>query len=301
MWSKKKLEAFVVLNIVAAMALTTLKVVILVNYKAGGLLMFISSIVKMMVSYLNIQTLDFKMRYVFVIAVLNFVGGCLGMLAYYYKASSTSYIISSNLQHLFTALMVTAWNGTRYSSIQYIGLMLILVGFLVEISSGEFLCIPLHMFIGSLSGLFNALSLAVFESKIKPVLVDFRRLWCYMTTYGLYLTVFSSFYMVEEAFTKKAEYIKMVSSPIIYLVFLIEIATTYLLSEISPFLDTVERSTLLNVITGLSAAVSDVYLCREIDIQRFLAFSFTVIGVQVFNFFWKEAVHPFHHVDGCTS
>ncbi|AFN83479.1 putative nicotinic acid transporter [Encephalitozoon romaleae SJ-2008] len=299
MWSKKKLEAFVILNIVAAVILSVLKVVVLVNYKAGGLLMLVSSFAKMMISYLNIQSFDFKMKYAFIIAGLSFIGGYLGMVSYYYKASSISYVISSDLQYLFTALIATAWNGTRYSSTQCVGILMILGGFFIEISSGERFSIPFHMLIGTLSGLFNSISLAIFESKIKPALVDFRRFWCYMTTYTFFLTFFSLFYAAEEVFSKKSNYVKIISSPIIYIVFLIEVLTTYLLSEISLFLDTVERSTLLNVVTGISAVVSDVYLSREIDVQRFLAFSFTAIGVQIFNFFWKEAVHPFGQA--CTT
>ncbi|KAL7347216.1 putative hexose phosphate translocator [Encephalitozoon intestinalis] len=299
MWSKKKLEIFVVMSIVAAVMLSVLKVVILVNYKVGGLLMLISSFIKMAISYLNMQSFDFKMKYTFIVASLSFLGGYLGVLSYYSKASSTSYVISSDLQYLFTALIAIIWNGTKYSYTQYIGLLMVLGGFLIEISSGESLSIPLHMFIGSLSGLFGAVSLAVFEAKIKPTLVDFKKFWCYMTTYGFFLTLFSLFYMTEEALSQKSTYVKIVSSPGIYLVLLMEIVTTYLLSEISLFLDTVEKSTLLNVITGFSAIVTDLYLCREIDVQRFLAFSFTVIGVQVFNFFWKESVQPFEQA--CTS
>ncbi|AFM98762.1 hypothetical protein EHEL_080590 [Encephalitozoon hellem ATCC 50504] len=299
MWSKKKLEAFVILNIIASVVLSVLKVVVLANYRAGGLLMLISSFVKMMISYINVQSFDFKMKYVFIIASLSFAGGCLGMVSYYYKASSTSYVISSDLQYLFTALIATTWNGSRYSSIQCIGMLMILGGFFLEISSNERLCIPFHMLIGTLSGMFNAISLAIFEFRIKQALVDFRRFWRYMTTYTLFLTLFSLPYAATEAFYKRLNYAKLISSPIIYIVFLIEIATTYLLSEVSLFLDTVERSTLLNVVTGISAIVSDVYLCREIDVQRFLAFSFTVIGVQVFNFFWKEVVHPFDQA--CTT
>lgn len=300
MWSKKKLEAFVVMTILVAVVLTTLRVVVLVNYKAGALLLFISSLVKMVISYLNTRTIDLRMRYVFAVASLSFIGSCLDAFSYYWKASSTSYVISSNLQYLFTALMSAVLSSTRYSSTQCFGLLMVLVGLLVEISSAETPSdIPIHMFLGSMSGLFNAVSLFVFEWKIKPKLVDFASLWRYMTAYGLYLTLLSLLFMAEEVVSRNSDYIRVAMSPAIYLIVLIEVAMAYILSEVSPFLDTVERSTLVNVITGLSAVVADLYMSREMDAQQFLGFSFSVIGVQVFNFFWKETVHPLYPVDGC--
>lgn len=289
MWSKKKLEVFVILSILTAAVLTTLKVIVFVRYRTGALLMLVSSAVKALVSYSNTHRFDFKIRYVFVVASLSFLGTCLGMYSYYHKGSSTSYAISSNLQYIFTAAASMLCCGSQYSFVQYFGLLMVLTGFLVEVSLADTISeVPLHTLLGALSGMFNAASLIVFEARIKPLLVNFKSFWNYMTAYGIYLTIFSSFHVMDEVLRTKMSYVDVLRSPIIYCVLLLEMVMTYILSEVSLFLDSVERATLFNVSTGFSAVVSDVYLSHEIDVQRFLGFSFVVIGVQLFNFFGRK-------------
>lgn len=288
-WSKKRLELFVVLSIVTTAILATLKAIVFINYRAGALLLLISGFLKTLMSYCNSRRFDFSTRHVLLVAGLGFVGTYLGVVSYYCGTSSTSYVISSNLQHLFIALMSIVWRNSEYCFTQYFGLLMTMTGFLMELSFADSPSdVPLHTLISIASGMFNAASLVVFETKIKPTLSTFRHFWDYMTAYGVYLTVFSSFCMAEEALSGRQRYLEMLQSPVIYSVVLFEVLATYILSRVSLFLDCVERSTLFNVSTGLSAVVSDLHLSHEIDVQRFLGFSFAVIGTQFFNFFGKK-------------
>lgn len=278
-----------VLNIFMAVVVTSLRSFIISNYKTGALLIFVSSLAKMLVSYSNIQTLDFKIRHVFLVASLSFIGTCLGAFSYYYKASSTSYAISSSIQYVFIAFMSFAWNGTRYSFAQYFGLLIIILGVFIEISSADVIYdIPMHSLTGMISGLFNAASFVAFEVKVKPVLENIKSFWSYMMAYTFYLMTFSSLHLIEEIFSNTPSYIEVLKSPMAYLAVLSEIVMAYILSSVSFYLDSVERSTLVNVCTCASAVVSDVLLSYEIDAQKILGISLAMIGTQMFNFFWKE-------------
>lgn len=289
MWSKRKLEMFVILSIFTSAVLTTLRVLVFRRHGAGSLLMVASSLAKTMISYSKTHKFGFGIENVFFVSGFSFIGTLLGIFAYYCNASSTSYVISSNLQYLFVAFVSTVWCGVNYQFTQHIGLLIILLGFLVEVSLADtYSKIPVHLYIGLLSGMFNAVSYVVFDSKVKPLLADFKSFWDYMTAYGIYLTVFSSLHMVQEINHKRAGYLEVLKSPTVYSALILEIVVTYLLSRVSLFLDSTERATLFNISSGVSAVTSDLYLSHEIDIQRFLGFSFVIIGSQLFIFFGRK-------------
>ncbi|KAM0671239.1 hypothetical protein CWI42_090620 [Ordospora colligata] len=288
-WSKKRLETFVVLSIFMAIVVTSLRSFIISNYKTGALLIFVSSLAKMLVSYSNIQALDFKIRHVFLVASLSFIGTCLGTFSYYHKASCTSYATSSSIQYIFIALVSFAWSGTRYSFAQYFGLLIIMIGVFIEVSSVDAIYdIPMHTLTAMVSGVFNAASFVAFDLKVKPALENIKSFWSYMMAYTFYLATFSSLHLIEEIFSNAHSYVEALKSPMAYLAVLSEIIMAYVMSSVSLYLDSVERSTLVNVCTGASAIASDILLSYEIDAQKFLGVSLAMIGAQMFNFFWRE-------------
>lgn len=103
-----------ILSIFTATLLTTLKVVVFMRYKTSSLLMVVSSLMKTLTSYSNTHEFNFGIRNVFLVAGFGFIGTLLGTFSYYCEASSASYMISSNLQYLFIALISTVWYGTKY-------------------------------------------------------------------------------------------------------------------------------------------------------------------------------------------